>query len=262
MGMVTVSAQFKSALAPGLPSDHFAGQSYPRGVSALEERPPAVLTTLRTYYDQLFAAYGPQHWWPGRTRFEIIVGAILVQHTAWTNVEPAIANLRRAKLLTAVAVEAVPFPKLARLIRSSGYFRQKAKGLKAFVRFLRNEYQGSLTRMFRTPTVQLREQLLGVHGIGPETADAILLYAGEHPVFVVDAYARRILERHQLAEPRHGYEYLRQLFECNLPADAALYNELHALIVHAGKRFCRAKNPRCSECALHSLLPGKSAASG
>ena len=210
---------------------------------------------LYTYYDALFAAYGPQHWWPGRSRFEIIVGAILVQNTAWSNVVPAIANLRRAKLLTPSAIEAVRFARLAQLIRSSGYFRQKAKKLKAFVRFLREEHQGSLHKMFRTPTAALRGQLLEVHGIGPETADAILLYAGEHPVFVVDAYARRMLERHRLAEPRHGYEYLRHFFESNLAADAALYNEFHALIVHAGKHFCRAKNPRCSECALHSLLP-------
>lgn len=216
---------------------------------------------LRAYYDALLTAYGPQHWWPCRTRFEIIVGAILVQNTAWTNVEPAIANLRRAKLLTPSAIEVVPFAKLAQLIRSSGYFRQKAKKLKAFVRFLRKEHGGSLNKMFRAPTAMLREQLLSVHGIGPETADAILLYAGNHPVFVVDAYARRILERHQLAEPHHGYEYLRQFFENNLPADPALYNEFHALIVHAGKHCCRAKNPRCSECALRSLLPETTAAS-
>src|SRR5262249_21301468 len=160
------------------------------------------------------------------------------------NVEPGIANLRRARLLTPAAIEAVPLPQLARLIRSSGYFRQKAKKLKAFVRFLRKEYQGSLNKMFRTRTVRLREQLLSVHGVGPETADAILLYAGEHPVFVVDAYTRRLLQRHQLAEPNHGYEFIRQFFERNLPANPALYNEFHALIVHVGKNFCRAKNPR------------------
>jgi endonuclease-3 related protein len=216
---------------------------------------PIVQQQLHAYYDALFAAYGPQNWWPGRTRFEIIVGAILVQNTAWTNVEPAIANLRRAKLLTPSAIEAIPFARLARLVRSSGYFREKAKKLKAFARFLRREHQGSLNKMFRMPTAALREQLLAVHGIGPETADAILLYAGKHPVFVVDAYARRMLERHRLAESRHGYDYLRDFFEGNLPADPALYNEFHALIVHAGKHYCRAKNPRCSECALRSLLP-------
>jgi endonuclease-3 related protein len=230
------------------------------GTAPASQEPPTK-SPLLAYYNALFAAYGPQHWWPGRTRFEIIVGAILVQNTAWTNVEPAIANLRRARLLTPGTIETYPFAKLAQLIRSSGYFRQKAKKLRAFVRFLRKEHQGSLNKMFRTPTAALREQLLEVHGIGPETADAILLYAGEHPVFVVDAYARRLLERHKLAEPRHGYEYLRRFFESNLPADPALYNEFHALIVHAGKHYCRAKNPRCSECALHSLLPENAVAS-
>jgi endonuclease III related protein len=209
---------------------------------------------LRSYYDALFAAYGPQHWWPGRSRFEIIVGAILVQNTSWSNVKPAIENLRREKLLTARAIETVPFARLARLIRSSGYFRQKTKKLKAFVHFLNAEHQGSLTKMFRTPTAVLREQLLAVHGIGPETADSILLYAGQHPVFVVDAYARRMLERHGLAEPAHGYESIRQLFEHSVP-DATLYNDFHALIVHIGKHYCRPRVPRCDECALKSLLP-------
>jgi endonuclease-3 related protein len=156
---------------------------------------------LRAYYHTLFAAFGPQHWWPSSKSggpFEIIVGAILTQSTAWTNVEKAIANLRRARLLTPRAIERIPLPRLARLIRPSGYFRQKAKKLKAFVRFLRAEHGGSLARMFRTPTAVLRAQLLAVHGIGPETADSILLYAGAHPVFVVDAYTRRILLRHAL----------------------------------------------------------------
>jgi endonuclease III related protein len=236
-----------------------AGVTSIRATPASQERPTSA--PLRAYYDALLGAYGPQHWWPGRTRLEIIVGAILVQNTAWTNVEPAIANLRRAKLLTPGAIEGVPFARLAQLVRSSGYFREKAKKLKAFVRFLRKEHHGSLNKMFRTPTAALREQLLAVHGIGPETADAILLYAGEHAVFVVDAYARRMLERHGLAELRHGYEYLRHFFESNLPADPALYNEFHALIVHAGKHYCRAKNPRCSECALLSLLPENAVAS-
>ncbi len=215
---------------------------------------------LRTYYDLLFAAHGPQHWWPGRTRFEVIVGAILTQNTSWTNVEPCIEKLRREKLLTARAIETVPSARLARLIRSSGYFRQKAKKLKAFVRFLRVTYHGSLTKMFGTSTVVLREQLLAVHGIGPETADSILLYAGKHPVFVVDAYTRRILERHHLAGTKHSYEDIRQLFERSLPPDAKLYNEFHALIVHTGKHYCRARNPRCGECALNSLLPERIAA--
>src|SRR4029077_19075640 len=186
---------------------------------------------------------------------EIIVGAILTQNTSWSNVELAIRSLRRNKLLTPGAIEAVTLHRLAMLIRSSGYFRQKAKKLKAFVSFLRAQHQGSLVKMLRTPTEILRQQLLGVHGIGPETADSILLYAGRHPVFVVDAYARRMLERHRLAAPKHSYEELRQFFERKLPADVPLYNEFHALIVRTGKDYCRASNPRCEKCPLHRFLP-------
>jgi len=210
---------------------------------------------LRDYYDTLLAAFGPQHWWPGRTAFEIIVGAILTQNTSWRNVERAIKNLRRAKLLAPGAILAVPARRLAALIRSSGYFRQKAKKLKAFVRFLRTQHQGSLVKMLRIRSATLREQLLGVHGIGPETADSILLYAGRRPVFVVDAYARRILERHHLADPKMSYEDARQFFERNLPQDVPLYNEFHALIVRTGKDYCRASNPRCEECPLERFLP-------
>lgn len=223
--------------------------------AANRSTPVAPLAALPRYYDALFAAHGPQHWWPGRTAFEVIVGAILTQNASWTNVEIAIRNLRREKLLTPRAIESVSFARLARLVRSSGYFRQKAKKLKCFVRFLRSEYAGSLTRMFRTPTTVLREKLLAVYGIGPETADSILLYAGKHPVFVVDAYTRRMLERHNLAAPTQSYEEIRQLFERTLPSDAPLYNEFHALIVRTGKEYCRTHNPRCSECPLHSFLP-------
>lgn len=218
-------------------------------------RVPALPSSLRRYYDALFAAYGPQHWWPGRTAFEIIVGAILTQNTSWSNVEIAIRSLRRENLLTPRAIGRISLARLAQLIRSSGYFRQKAKKLKYFVRFLRSNYGGSLSRMFRAPTAVLREQLLSVYGIGPETADAILLYAGKHPVFVVDAYTRRMLGRHGLAARNQSYEEIGQLFERSLPSDAPLYNEFHALIVRTGKEYCRTSNPRCSECPLHFLLP-------
>jgi len=210
---------------------------------------------LYGYYRRLLAAYGPQHWWPARTRFEVILGAILTQNTAWVNVERALFNLRREKLLTPEAIEAVSGARLARLLRPSGYFRQKAQTLKAFVQFLRAQYAGSLTKMFRNPTELLRQQLLAVRGIGPETADAILLYAGKHPVFVVDAYTRRMLERHQLAHTKLSYEQIRKLFEQNLPQNASLYNELHALIVRTGKEYCRKSNPNCRDCPLHDLLP-------
>jgi endonuclease-3 related protein len=223
--------------------------------SSVRAEPVASPSVLRAYYDALFAAHGPQEWWPGRTAFEVIVGAILTQNTSWSNVEIAIGKLRSEKLLTPRAIETVPFARLARLIRSSGYFRQKAKKLKCFVRFLRSEYGGSLKKMFATPTATLREKLLCVHGIGPETADSILLYAGEHPVFVVDAYTRRLLERHQLVTARQSYDQIREMFERNLSGDARLYNEYHALIVRTGKEYCRTRNPRCSECPLHSFLP-------
>ena len=173
----------------------------------------------------------------------------------------AIEKLRRAGILTPRAMEDVALARLARLIRSSGYFRQKAKTLKGFVRFLASEYGGSLARMFRVPTAELRERLLNLHGIGPETADSILLYAGKHAVFVVDAYTRRMLERHQLAEEGHGYEEIRRLFESSLMGSAALYNEFHALIVRTGKEYCRKSNPRCSECPLHAFLPRATQAS-
>jgi len=209
---------------------------------------------LLTYFHALFAAYGPQHWWPGRTRFEVIVGAILTQNTSWTNVERAIANLRRARLLSPAAVFRASSPKLSALLRPSGYFRQKTKTLKSFVQFLYRDHGGSLTRLFATPTPVLREQLLSLRGIGPETADSILLYAGKHPVFVIDAYTRRILERHGLAQPKARYQELRQLFEFALPLDHHLFNEFHALIVHTGKHFCRKQTPICSTCPLRQFL--------
>ena len=215
----------------------------------------AVFPQLLDYYDALFRAHGPQHWWPGRTRFEVIVGAILTQNTTWSNVERAIRALRREKLLHPNAIEKISTERLAQLIRSSGYFRQKARKLKEFVQFLRDRHQGSLDKLFAAPTAELREQLLAVHGIGPETADSILLYAGGHPVFVVDAYTRRILERHGLVHPRASYEEIRSLFEQNLPADSSLYNEYHALIVHTGKHFCQKRQPDCEHCSLRRFLP-------
>jgi endonuclease-3 related protein len=213
------------------------------------------IPSLNSYYAALLAAHGPQHWWPGRTRFEVIVGAILTQNTSWSNVKHAIDNLRREHLLTVSSIESIPSARLERIIRPSGYFRQKTRTLKAFVRFLRTEYAGLLTQMFRTPTLTLRRQLLAVRGIGPETADCILLYAGKQPIFVVDAYARRILERHGHTKPNAAYEELRAIFERNIPADAAIYNEFHALIVQTGKQFCHAGVPHCNECPLQPFLP-------
>ena len=216
---------------------------------------PVALPILQHYFDALFQAHGEQHWWPGRTPFEVIAGAILVQNTSWTNAARAIANLSAARLLTPASIDKVPLSKLTRLVRPSGYFRQKARKLKAFVHFLREHHRGSLQAMFRTPTPQLRAQLLRVQGIGPETADSILLYAGNHPVFVVDAYTRRILERHGLAHGKESYEGVRGLFEQSLPNDPRLFNEYHALIVQTGKHHCLKRSPVCSTCALRSFLP-------
>jgi endonuclease-3 related protein len=214
--------------------------------------------TLLRYFAAMSESLGPMHWWPAQTPFEVIVGAILTQNTSWGNVERAIANLRSAQMLTPAAIAAARISRLAVLVRPSGYFRQKAKKLKAFVRFLQREYGGSLKRMFETPTGILREKLLAVHGIGPETADSILLYAGQHAVFVIDAYTHRIFGRHGITNGKPEYEKVRALVEAALPRDSQLFNEFHALIVNTGKNWCRKKEPRCSECPLASLLPENS----
>ena len=205
-------------------------------------------------HHQLLYAYGPQQWWPGETDFEVIVGAILTQNTAWQNVEKAIAHLRRARLLTPQALYRVSEKRLASLIRPSGYFNIKAGRLKSFIRFLFREYQGSLKVMFKEPIGTLRAKLLRVKGIGPETADSILLYAGGLPTFVVDAYTRRVFSRHRLVDEDIGYESLKNFFMSRLPPDAALFNEYHALVVKVGKERCR-KDPLCNGCPLEKFLP-------
>ncbi len=214
--------------------------------------------TLRRIYRKLLAHFGPLNWWPGDTPFEITVGAILTQNTNWSNVERAIANLKERKLLTPRALYAVPLKKLAQLIRPSGYFNVKAKRLRAFLEFLMKEYGGSMKRMFRTPLPELREQLLAVNGIGPETADSILLYAGNLPVFVVDAYTKRALSRHGLLDGNEDYETVRRLFEENLPRDVALYNEFHAQFVNLGKHYCKPR-PLCDECPIAGISMRKGA---
>ena len=168
---------------------------------------------IRTYYYTLFSAWGRQHWWPAQSRFEVIVGAYLTQNTSWTNVEKALGNLRKAGRLTIGGIRSTPQPELEHWIRPAGYFRQKAQRLKTFVGFLDARYGGSLARMFARPTAELRDELLALNGVGPETADSILLYAGNHPVFVVDAYTRRILERHEIVSSTAGYEDIRLLCE-------------------------------------------------
>jgi endonuclease-3 related protein len=205
--------------------------------------------TLSEIYQLLYDAFGPQHWWPGETTFEIVIGAILTQNTNWSNVEKAIANLKSAGYLTPDAFHRIALTQLAELIRPAGYYNIKAKRLKNFVDWLFEHYSGELTNLQTVRTGRLREELLAVKGIGRETADSILLYALGRPVFVVDAYTARITSRHELIEPGADYEQLRQLFESNLHQDVRLFNEYHALLVRAGKEFCRPK-ARCSGCPL------------
>lgn len=198
---------------------------------------------------ELHEAFGPQHWWPARTPFEVMVGAILTQNTNWGNVERAIGNLRAADVLTPQRINATTFLRLTRLIRSSGFYNQKAGRLKAFSRFLVDRYGGSIARLRSEETAKIRTELLALDGIGPETADSILLYALGKPVFVIDAYTRRVFSRHGFLSEKHGYGDWQGLFEENLPRDPKLYNEYHALIVKLAKTFCR-KQPMCDECPL------------
>jgi len=205
---------------------------------------------LLEMYRRLTEEFGPTGWWPARTPFEVAVGAVLTQNTAWRNVEKAIRNLREHKMLSARALSRAPLSKLARQVRPAGYYRLKSRRLKNFVHFLQREYGGSMARMAREPTEHLREKLLGVTGIGPETADSILLYALGKPVFVVDAYTRRILSRHDMVEQEVNYEELRRFFEQHLPRDVMLFKEFHALLVRTGAQFCK-REPRCDECPLN-----------
>jgi endonuclease-3 related protein len=197
--------------------------------------------------------YGPLGWWPGRSALEISLGAILTQNTAWTNVEKAIRALRAEGLLRPGALDRLPEPEIAARIRPAGYFNQKARTVGAFLAWLRARPGRTVREKLRGRTAELRESLLAVRGIGPETADSILLYAADHPVFVVDAYTRRILARHGLVPETIGYEALRAWFEEALPADVGLYNELHAQIVNVGKDHCRKRAPRCAGCPFRAL---------
>jgi len=208
---------------------------------------------LLEIYDKLYSFYGPQHWWPGDSPFEVAVGAILTQNTNWTNVEKAIANLKSAHLLSARAMHDIPATRLASLIRPSGYFNIKTARLKAFLAFLMGKYGGSMKRMSKRDTGMLRVLLLEVHGIGSETADSILLYALNKQVFVVDVYTRRVLSRHRIIDFRASYEEYQQLFHNVLDKDAGLFNEYHALFVMVGKDYCKPK-PLCADCPLKDFF--------
>jgi endonuclease III related protein len=204
-------------------------------------------------YDRLLACYGPQHWWPGEEPFEVMVGAILTQSAAWTNVEKGIANLKKAKALSPRALRELTQTELAVLIHSCGYYNAKAVKLKALSRWLGERFEDSLEQMFAGDTWSLRNELLNVHGIGEETADSILLYAGNKPVFVIDAYTRRIIDRLGLSPKGQKYGDYQKLFMDNLPHDVQMFNEYHALFVSLGKNQCRKSQPLCENCCLKEI---------
>lgn len=217
---------------------------------------------LLRVYNLLLERYGPQRWWPGDTPFEVMVGAILTQSAAWVNVEKAINNLKRAGALSPAAIRQMPQVELARLIHASGYFNAKARKLQAMVLWLRDNFDDNPNNMSKWEVGKLRKSLLDVHGIGEETADSIILYAANKPIFVVDAYTRRILERLGIC-PRpdvstgkhsHGYTAFQYIFMENLPLDTAMFNEYHAIFVRHGKETCR-KAPLCAQCCLNGICP-------
>ncbi|MCD5411818.1 MAG: hypothetical protein LRZ90_03145 [Thermodesulfovibrionales bacterium] len=207
---------------------------------------------IRQIYDRLYLFYGPQQWWPGDSPFEIAVGAILTQNTNWSNVEMAIKNLKREKALNAKTLHDLPIEKLASIIKPAGYFNVKARRLKAFIEFLVNNYNSSMEGMKEEETDPLRENLLNIHGIGHETADSILLYALDKPVFVIDVYTKRVLSRHGIMDYNVNYGEYQYLFHQELDKDIHLFNEYHALFVKTGKDYCRPKS-RCEKCPLKDI---------
>lgn len=213
-------------------------------------------STITAMYDAMHSALGPSRWWPGETPFEVAVGAILTQNTNWKNVEKAIANLKERDLLSAEKMYALPQGELAELIRPAGYYNIKAVRLRNFLEFFRNEAEFDMEVLKVQELDEVREKVLSVKGIGPETADSILLYALEMPTFVVDAYTHRLMVRHGLVDEDVDYHELRALFMDSLPEDVALYNEFHALIVRVGKDWCRKKAGLCETCPLQPFLDG------
>ena len=213
-------------------------------------RPP-----LREIVDRLSIHFGPRHWWPAETPFEVMIGAVLTQNTAWSNVEVAIANLKSAGALDPESLLALPDGRLEELIRPSGYFRQKARKLRVLVEWFLRERGGNIEALRSQETAVLRGELLCLWGIGPETADSILCYAAEHPVFVVDAYTIRVLARHGMIAPGAKYGEVQELAHAELPLKTAYLNEAHALFVALGKDYCRGRRPLCEGCPLEEMLP-------
>ena len=201
-------------------------------------------------YNKLYKALGPQHWWPGDSPFEIIVGAVLTQNTNWGNVEKAINNLKAFGVLSLESIYSLDINMLAEYIRPAGYYNIKAKRLKSLVKFIKGNC-GGVDAMLEENLSPLRAKLLGVYGLGPETVDSILLYAGNKPVFVVDAYTKRIFSRHGLCYEDTDYHQLQDIITSRIPKDIKIYNEFHALIVKLGKEFCKKTNPLCEKCPIN-----------
>jgi endonuclease-3 related protein len=237
------------ACATPVPTEGGAGRRNPPRYGRSYRPHSAILMKM---YQRLHRTYGPKHWWPGETSFEVMVGAILTQNTSWRNVEKAIQKLKGRKVLHVRAIHQLKKSQLASLIRSSGYFRIKADRLKSFVNFLFENYRGNLRKLRKERRNILRQKLLGIKGIGPETADSMLLYGLEKPIFVVDAYTKRILSRHGILSERASYEEVQRLFMDHLPQNKRLFNEYHALLVHLGKTLCK-KTPRCDLCPLQGI---------
>jgi endonuclease-3 related protein len=209
---------------------------------------------LNEIYTRLLCALGPQHWWPADSAFEMMVGAILTQSTTWHNVARALERLRVSGMLSVEALATAPISRIQQRLRPSGYFRQKARRVRIFSRWLLTKYGGRPSRMFQTRLEVLREEFLSLWGIGPETADAMLLYAGNQPVFVVDAYARRLFQRHRIIVGHESYDAVQRMVMRVWPRRADIFNEFHALLVAVGKQYCHRRNPDCAHCPL-GMLP-------
>lgn len=210
--------------------------------------------SLRNFFDKMLSELGPQDWWPARSRLEVILGAILVQNTTWRNATLALKHLRTRGLLHLARLKKAPLPEIETCVRSAGFFRQKALTIRNFLDWLEGACRGSLEHMFGIPPEEARSLLLGIKGLGPETVDAILLYAGGHPFFVVDSYTRRILTRHQLVHHAAKYDEIQRFLHHHLPTDPDLFNEYHALFVEVGKRYCKRPSPECMDCPLEGFL--------
>lgn len=211
---------------------------------------------LKKIYNLLYNAFGEMHWWPGDGQFEIIVGAILTQNTSWKNVEQAIENLKKENLLTPERMNKISEARLAEIIKPSGFYNQKAKKLKEFLNFFFKRFNGSFEKFSKETLFSLRQKLLSITGIGNETADSILLYALNKPIFVVDAYTKRVLTRHKIIDEKADYNEIERLFMENLLEDVKLFNNYHALFVRLGKDICKKTKPLCKGCPLDEIYPG------